>query len=217
MVRPLVVAGFWLAAQAALALTLTLNGWWALPAVVLVALAALGTWDLVQRPHTILRSYPIVGHLPFLMEYIRPEIRQYFVESNTEASPFDRETREMVYECVGARTEFLSICKAMLRTGITPDFVIVDGSEGGTGAAPQEFEDHVGMPLTEGLMLVHNCLVGTGLRGVIRVGVGKGSQRRRHCLAHHPGRHFTISARAMMFAIGCIQAMKCHTNHCPTG
>jgi hypothetical protein len=98
MVRPLVVAGFWLAAQAALALTLTLNGWWALPAVVLVALAALGTWDLVQRPHTILRSYPIVGHLPFLMEYIRPEIRQYFVESNTEASPFDREARDMVYE-----------------------------------------------------------------------------------------------------------------------
>ena len=59
--------------------------------------------------------------------------------------------------CIGARTEFLSICKAILATGITPDFVIVDGSEGGTGAAPQEFEDHVGMPLTEGLMLVHNA------------------------------------------------------------
>ena len=72
--------------------------------------------------------------------------------------------------CIGARTEFLSICKAMLATGITPDFVIVDGSEGGTGAAPQEFEDHVGMPLTEGLMLVHNSLVGTGLRDRIRIG-----------------------------------------------
>ena len=70
--------------------------------------------------------------------------------------------------CVGARTEFLSICKGMLATGVTPDFVIVDGSEGGTGAAPQEFEDHVGMPLTEGLMLVHNASsasdCGTGSR-----------------------------------------------------
>ena len=72
--------------------------------------------------------------------------------------------------CVGARTEFLSICKGILATGIAPDFVIVDGSEGGTGAAPQEFEDHVGMPLTEGLMLVHNSLVGTGLRDRIKIG-----------------------------------------------
>jgi glutamate synthase domain-containing protein 2 len=98
MVRPLVVAGFWLAAVAALALTLTVNGWWVLAAVVLAALAGLGTWDLIQRPHTILRSYPIIGHLRFLMEDIRPEIRQCFVESDTEASPFDRETRDMVYE-----------------------------------------------------------------------------------------------------------------------
>ncbi len=429
MVRPLVVAGFWLAAVAALALTLTVNGWWVLVAVVLAALAGLGTWDLIQRPHTILRSYPIIGHLRFLMEDIRPEIRQYFVESDTEASPFDRETRDMVYErakatkgeepfgterdvtaigyeflrhslrartasdlaprvqlggpdctqpydiallnvsgmsfgalsgnaiealnggaarggfahdtgeggispyhlkhggdliweigsgyfgcrddtgrfdpagfaaraalpsvkaisvklsqgakpglggvlpgakvsaeiaaargvpigvtvvsppshtafstpveflafvatlrrlsggkpigfklCVGARTEFLSICKAMLRTGITPDFVIVDGSEGGTGAAPQEFEDHVGMPLTEGLMLVHNCLVGTGLRGVIQVGAsGKVASGVDIVSRLIQGADFTMAARAMMFAIGCIQAMKCHTNHCPTG
>ena len=60
--------------------------------------AALGTWDLVQTRHTILRVYPIIGHVRFLMELIRPEIRQYFIESNTEASPFDRETRDMVYE-----------------------------------------------------------------------------------------------------------------------
>src|SRR5258705_9362852 len=72
--------------------------------------------------------------------------------------------------CIGARTEFLSICKAILAVGVAPDFVIVDGGEGGTGAAPQEFEDHVGMPLTEGLMLVHNSLVGTGLRGSILIG-----------------------------------------------
>jgi glutamate synthase domain-containing protein 2 len=120
--------------------------------------------------------------------------------------------------CVGARTEFLSICKAMLQTGITPDFIIVDGSEGGTGAAPQEFEDHVGMPLTEGLMLVRNCLVGTGLRNHIRIGAsGKittGFDIVRRVIQ---GADFTLAARAMMFAVGCIQAMKCHTNRCPTG
>jgi glutamate synthase domain-containing protein 2 len=120
--------------------------------------------------------------------------------------------------CVGARTEFLSICKAMLQTGITPDFIIVDGSEGGTGAAPQEFEDHVGMPLTEGLMLVHNCLVGVGLRRHIKIGAcGKvasgGDIVTRIC----QGADFTMAARAMMFALGCIQAMKCNTNTCPTG
>ena len=121
--------------------------------------------------------------------------------------------------CIGARTEFLSICKAMLQTGITPDFIIVDGAEGGTGAAPQEFEDHVGMPLTEGLMMVHNALVGdraarptsgSARRGKVASGVDIVS---RIC----QGADFTMSARAMMFAVGCIQALKCHTNKCPTG
>jgi glutamate synthase domain-containing protein 2 len=120
--------------------------------------------------------------------------------------------------CIGARTEFLSICKAMIQTGITPDFIIVDGAEGGTGAAPQEFVDHVGMPLTEGLMLVQNCLVGTGLREHIRIGasgkVTSGFDIVRRIIQ---GADFTLAARAMMFAVGCIQAMKCHTNHCPTG
>ena len=120
--------------------------------------------------------------------------------------------------CVGARTEFLSICKAMLVTGVTPDFVIVDGSEGGTGAAPQEFEDHVGMPLTEGLMLVHNALVGVGLRDRIRVGAsGKVASGVDIVSRIIQGADFTMSARAMMFAVGCIQALKCNTNTCPTG
>ncbi len=397
--------------------------------VVVLALAALGTWDLLQTRHTILRLYPILGHVRFLMELIRPEIRQYFIESNTEASPFDRETRDLVYErakgtkgdepfgterdvnavgyeflrhslrarfaddlaprvrlggpdctqpydiallnvsamsfgalsanaiealnagaargdfahdtgeggispyhlrgggdliweigsgyfgcrdavgrfdaatfaakatipavkavsvklsqgakpglggvlpgakvsaeiaatrgvpegrtvvsppahsafstpvefmeflstlrrlsggkpvgfklCVGARTEFLSICKGILATGIAPDFVIVDGSEGGTGAAPQEFEDHVGMPLTEGLMLVHNSLVGVGLRDRIKIGAsGKVASGVDIVSRICQGADFTLSARAMMFAVGCIQAMKCNTNHCPTG
>jgi glutamate synthase domain-containing protein 2 len=425
----LIVAAVWMVAAAATVLALGAHPWWWLLALPMVLLAAVGTWDLVQTRHSILRSYPILGHARFLMEKIRPEIRQYFVESNTEATPFDRETRDMVYErakgtkgdepfgtdrdvnalgyeflrhslrakfatdiaprvrlggpdctqpydiallnvsamsfgalsanaiealnggaalgnfahdtgeggispyhlkpggdliweigsgyfgcrdadgdfdpqafaekakiaavkaisiklsqgakpglggvlpgpkvsaeiaatrgvlpgrtvvsppahtafstplemmefiatlrrcsggkpigfklCVGARTEFLSICKAMLETGITPDFVIVDGSEGGTGAAPQEFEDHVGMPLTEGLMLVHNSLVGAGLRDRIRIGAsGKVASGVDIVSRVIQGADFTLAARAMMFAVGCIQALTCNTNHCPTG
>ncbi|HYJ55703.1 MAG TPA: FMN-binding glutamate synthase family protein [Mycobacterium sp.] len=428
MIRPLVVAAVWVLG-AVTTLAATRSGWWAVPGVVVLALAALGTWDLLQTRHTILRLYPILGHVRFLMELMRPEIRQYFIESNTEASPFDRETRDLVYErakgtkgdepfgterdvnaigyeflrhslrarfaedlgprvrlggpdctqpydiallnvsamsfgalsanaiealnagaargdfahdtgeggispyhlrgggdliweigsgyfgcrdavgrfdaatfaakatipavkavsvklsqgakpglggvlpgakvsaeiaatrgvpegrtvvsppahsafstpvefmeflatlrrlsggkpvgfklCVGARTEFLSICKGILATGIAPDFVIVDGSEGGTGAAPQEFEDHVGMPLTEGLMLVHNSLVGVGLRDRIKIGAsGKVASGVDIVSRICQGADFTLSARAMMFAVGCIQAMKCNTNHCPTG
>ncbi|MET0453761.1 MAG: FMN-binding glutamate synthase family protein [Mycobacterium sp.] len=429
MTRPVIVAGVWLAAVLSVAAAVNVSWWWALPAGVLVGLAALGTWDLMQTRHTILRVYPILGHVRFLMEFIRPEIRQYFVESNTEATPFDRETRDLVYErakgtkgdepfgterdvnaigyeflrhsirahfaetldprvrlggpdcaqpydiamlnvsamsfgalsanaiealnagaarggfahdtgeggisphhlraggdliweigsgyfgcrdadgrfdpvafgekatlpsvkaisiklsqgakpglggvlpgpkvsaeiaatrgvpigrtvvsppahsafdtptefvefiatlrrlsggkpvgfklCIGARTEFLSICKAIVATGIAPDFVIVDGGEGGTGAAPQEFEDHVGMPLTEGLMLVHNSLVGTGLRDRIRIGAsGKVASGVDIVSRVCQGADFLMAARAMMFAVGCIQALKCNTNHCPTG
>jgi glutamate synthase domain-containing protein 2 len=430
MTRPLIVAAVWAVAIALGALGLLFHGfWWWVPAIVMAALAALGTWDVLQTKHTILRAFPILGHARFLAELLRPEIRQYFIEANTEASPFDRETRDMVYErakglkseepfgterdvyalgyeflrhslrarmatdltpkvrlggpdcaqpydiallnvsamsfgalsgnaiealnggaavggfahdtgegaispyhlkhggdliwevasgyfgcrdsdgrfdaakfeekaalpsvkaisiklsqgakpglggvlpgakvtaeiaatrgvplgqtvisppahtafhtpaelmhfiatlrslsggkpvgfklCVGARTEFLSICKAMLQTGITPDFIIVDGSEGGTGAAPQEFEDHVGMPLTEGLMMVHNCLVGVGLRQHVRIGAsGKVASGADIVTRICQGADFTMSARAMMFALGCIQAMKCHTNACPTG
>lgn len=429
MLRALAVAAVWVVALAVSGLAFLFSPWWWLLAAPLVAIAALGTWDLLQTRHTLLRSYPVLAHARWLAEALRPEIRQYFIESNTEASPFDRETRDMVYErakatksdepfgterdvnalgyeflrhslrarlatdltprvrlggpdctrpydialfnvsamsfgalsgnaiealnggaarggfahdtgeggispyhlkhggdliweigsgyfgcrdagghfdaelfeekagwptvkaisiklsqgakpglggvlpgakvsaeiaatrgvpigqtvvsppshtafgtplemmhfiatlrslsggkpigfklCIGARTEFLSICKAMLHTGITPDFIIVDGSEGGTGAAPQEFEDHVGMPLTEGLMLVHNALVGTGLRGSIKIGAsGKVASGVDIVSRICQGADFTMSARAMMFAVGCIQAMKCNTNKCPTG
>ncbi|HYO04815.1 MAG TPA: FMN-binding glutamate synthase family protein [Mycobacterium sp.] len=429
MMRSGIVAGVWIIAVLAGLAAAFVSWWWALPALVLLALAALGTWDVVQTRHTILRVYPILGHVRFLMEMLRPEIRQYFIESNTEATPFDRETRDLVYErakgtkgdepfgterdigaigyeflrhsirarfaegldprvrlggvdcarpydmamlnvsamsfgalsanaiealsagaarggfahdtgeggispyhlrgggdliweigsgyfgcrdadgrfdpaafgeksrlpsvkaisiklsqgakpglggllpgakvsaeiaatrgvpigktvisppshsafstpteftafiatlrrlsggkpvgfklCIGARTEFLSICKAILATGIAPDFIIVDGGEGGTGAAPQEFEDHVGMPLTEGLMLVHNSLVGTGLRDRIRIGAsGKVASGVDIVSRVCQGADFLMSARAMMFAVGCIQALKCNTNRCPTG
>lgn len=429
MVRPLIVAAVGVVGAFLAVLAWAANPWWWVAAVLVLLLACLGGWDLVQTRHAVLRSYPILGHARFLAELIRPEIRQYFVESNTEGAPFDRETRSLVYErakgikgdepfgterdvnalgyeflrhslrakfasdiaprvriggpdclqpydialfnvsamsfgalsanailalnggaarggfahdtgeggispyhlapggdliweigsgyfgcrtpdgnfdaaafapkaqlttvkaisiklsqgakpglggvlpgakvsaeiaatrgvpegrtvvsppahtafrtpmefmgfiaelrrlsggkpvgfklCVGARTEFLSICKAMLVTGVTPDFVIVDGSEGGTGAAPQEFEDHVGMPLTEGLMLVHNALVGVGLRDRIRVGAsGKVASGVDIVSRIIQGADFTMSARAMMFAVGCIQALKCNTNTCPTG
>ncbi len=429
VVRPLIVAGVGVLAALLAALGVYVGPWWFGAAAVVAVLAGLGVRDLLQTRHAILRAYPILGHLRFLAEHIRPEIRQYFVESNTEGTPFDRETRDMVYErakgtksdepfgterdvnalgyeflrhslrakfasdtaprvrlggsdclqpydiallnvsamsfgalsanailalnggaarggfahdtgeggispyhlkpggdliweigsgyfgcraedgtfdaalfaeksqlpavkaisiklsqgakpglggvlpgakvtaeiaatrgvpqghtvvsppahsafsnpiefmtfiatlrrlsggkpvgfklCVGARTEFLSICKGMRATGITPDFVIVDGSEGGTGAAPQEFEDHVGMPLTEGLMLVHNALVGVGLRDQIRIGAsGKVASGVDIVSRIIQGADFTLSARAMMFAVGCIQALTCNTNHCPTG
>lgn len=429
MIRSLIVGALWAAAAGFTVMAIRLGDQWWILGVVLAALAGLGTWDLLQTRHSILRAYPILGHARFLAEKIRPEIYQYFIESNTDGAPYNRETRDAVYRrakgiksdepfgtehnlnsvgteflrhslrarmatdlnptvrlggpdctqpydiallnvsamsfgalsgnaiealnggaakggfahdtgegaispyhlkhngdliweigsgyfgcrtpeggfdaekfagkaslpsvkaisiklsqgakpglggvlpgpkvtpeiaetrgvpvgqtvvsppahtafstprelmqfvatlrslsggkpvgfklCIGARTEFLSICKAMLQTGITPDFIIVDGSEGGTGAAPQEFEDHVGMPLTEGLMMVQNCLVGTGLRNHIRIGasgkVASGFDIVRRIIV---GADFTLAARAMMFAVGCIQAMKCHTNKCPTG
>ncbi|WP_425551860.1 FMN-binding glutamate synthase family protein [Fodinicola feengrottensis] len=120
--------------------------------------------------------------------------------------------------CVGTRRDVLAVCKAMLDEQITPDFIVVDGAEGGTGAAPLEFTDHVGMPLTEGLFEVHNALVGCGLRDRIKIGVsGKvatGSDMVKRMIQ---GADYTNAARAMMFAVGCIQAQRCHTNRCPVG
>jgi len=120
--------------------------------------------------------------------------------------------------CVGSRADVLAICKAILDEGVAPDFIIVDGGEGGTGAAPLEYEDHIGTPLTDGLHIVHNALVGTGLRDQIKVGVsGKISTGvdivKRLC----QGADYTNAARAMMMATGCIQAQLCHTNTCPVG
>ena len=120
--------------------------------------------------------------------------------------------------CVGSRIELLSIVKAMLLTGITPDFIVVDGSEGGTGAAPLEFSDHVGMPLREGLLAVHNSLVGAGLRRQVRVAAsGKVSTGFDIARLMALGADYTNSARSMMMAIGCIQTRKCHLDTCPVG
>ncbi|GGO99457.1 FMN-binding glutamate synthase family protein [Wenjunlia tyrosinilytica] len=402
--------------------------WW-FAAVPLALLGLLGSWDLLQRRHSVLRNYPVVGHVRFLLERIRPELQQYFVERNFDGRPFDREVRTIVYErakgtdaeqpygteqdvyqpgyeflvpsmaprpvpqvpprvriggpdcsrpydmallnvsamsfgslssnailalnggaaaggfahdtgegglseyhlrpggdlvweigtgyfgcrtrdggfdpaefadkaahdhvkcvslklsqgakpgiggvlpgakvnheiarvrdvpagrtvlsppyhrvfstprelvrflagmrelsggkptgfklCPGSRRQFLAVCKAMLEEGTAPDFIIVDGAEGGTGAAPLEFADHVGSPLTEGLLTVHNALVGAGLRDRIRIGasgkIATGADLVKRLLQ---GADYGNAARAMMFAVGCIQAQRCHTNTCPTG
>lgn len=402
-------------------------GWWAL-AVVGVALLVVAVHDLVQRRHAILRNYPVLGHLRFLLEAIRPELQQYFIERNWDGRPFDRDTRTTIYErakdakeeqafgternveevgyeylvhsthpvqaaddpprvliggpdctqpyemalmnvsamsfgalsanaiealnrgaarggfahdtgegglsryhrnggdliweigtgyfgaraegggfdpgrfrdtaaddqvklvslklsqgakpgiggvlpgtkvtreiaeargvpvgekcvspsahrvfetprelvlflgrmrelaggkptgfklCMGSRSEFLGICKAMVAEGITPDFIVIDGGEGGTGAAPMEYEDHIGAPLTEALLNIHNALVGTGLRDRIKLGAsGKVATGIDVVKRLVQGADYTNSARAMMMAVGCIQAQLCHTNTCPVG
>ena len=403
-----------------------LSGWWPL---IFTALCLVGIYDLQQSHHAILRNYPIIGHLRFMLETIRPEIRQYFLESETEASPFSRAQRTLVYTrakgqsdkrpfgtqldvcaigyewinhsiapthlaghdfrvkvggkdctqpydislfnvsamsfgalsanaiqalnlgaklggfahdtgegsisrhhrthggdliweigsgyfgcrdeqghfspdrfvenvrspqvkmveiklsqgakpghggvlpgpkvteeiaeargvmvgqdcvspathssfstplelmsfieqlrtlsegkpvgfklCIGHPWEWFAIVKAMLETGTRPDFIVVDGAEGGTGAAPLEFSDHMGMPLQEALRLVHNTLVGAGLRDSIRLGAsGKIVSAFDMARALALGADWCNSARGFMFALGCIQAQTCHSGNCPTG
>ena len=415
----IVAAGWWLALPGGTALAL---------ALVLGALAALGWRDVRQTRHAILRNYPVIGHLRFLLEFIRPEIRQYFVESDHEQAPFSRQQRSLVYQrakgepdkrpfgtqldvhaagyewlnhsmaptqlqshdfrvlvgaqraqpysasvfnisamsfgalsanailalnagarrggfahdtgegsisahhrvhggdlvwqvasgyfgcrhedgsfsperfqaqarepqvrmvelklsqgakpghggvlpgskvtpeiaaargvpagvdcisparhsafatplellafvdrlrelsggkptglklCVGHPWEWFAIARAMLETGVVPDFIVVDGAEGGTGAAPLEFTDHVGAPLQEGLLLVHNTLVGLGLRPQVRIGcAGKIVSAFDIARAMALGADWCNAARGFMFALGCIQAQTCHTGRCPTG
>ncbi len=120
--------------------------------------------------------------------------------------------------CIGHPWEWFAIAKAMLETGIVPDFIVVDGAEGGTGAAPLEFTDHVGAPLQEGLLLVHNTLVGLNLRERVRIGcAGKVISAFDIARAMALGADWCNSARGFMFALGCIQAHSCHTGNCPTG
>jgi len=120
--------------------------------------------------------------------------------------------------CVGLPHELFAISKAMLASGITLDFVVVDGAEGGTGAAPLELSDRVGMPLREGLMLARNALVGAGLKEQVRLAAsGKVTSGASIAMNAALGADWSNAARAFMFSLGCIQSLKCHTDRCPTG
>lgn len=120
--------------------------------------------------------------------------------------------------CIGQPWQFMGIVKAMLATKIIPDFIVVDGSEGGTGAAPIELSDYMGTPLREGLLFVHNTLVGAGLRDQIKLGAsGKIISAFDIASIFALGADWINSARGFMFAVGCIQAQSCHTNQCPVG
>ena len=120
--------------------------------------------------------------------------------------------------CIGHPWEWFAMAKAMMETGILPDFIVLDGAEGGTGAAPLEFTDHVGAPLQEGLLLVHNTLTGLNLRSRVKLGcAGKVVSAFDVARLMALGADWCNSARGFMFALGCIQAQTCHTGSCPTG
>ena len=120
--------------------------------------------------------------------------------------------------CIGHKSEFIAICKAMIELDSYPDFITVDGGEGGTGAAPQEFSNYVGAPFMDGLAFVHNMLSGFGIRQHVKlIGSGKILSGFHLVRAMALGADMCNSARAMMMALGCIQALVCNTNTCPTG
>ena len=124
---------------------------------------------------------------------------------------------------IGHPWEWFGIAKAMREhaasaSGMLPDFIVVDGAEGGTGAAPAEFIDHVGVPMHEALMLVHNTLVGLGLRDRIRIGAaGRITSAFDLIRTMAMGADWCNAGRGFMFALGCIQSQSCHNDKCPTG
>lgn len=172
----------------------------------------------------ITREISEIRHVPMGQDCISPAAHSAF-STPCELMEFIGQLRKLsggkpigIKFCVGSEIEVLALCKAMIETGICPDWITVDGAEGGTGAAPIEFEDSVGVPLTNGLIIVQNALVGAGLRDKVSIGAagkitGGADVIRRIAL----GADFTNSARGMMMATGCVQAQKCHTNECPSG
>ncbi len=120
--------------------------------------------------------------------------------------------------CLGKRREFMALCKAMIQTGIVPDYISVDGGEGGTGAAPLEFSNYIGYPGIDALVFVHHCLLGFGLRRHVKIFTsGKVTTSFDILKRMALGADVVYSARGMLLALGCIQALKCNTNTCPTG
>ncbi|MFT7130303.1 MAG: glutamate synthase domain-containing protein 2 [Gammaproteobacteria bacterium] len=120
--------------------------------------------------------------------------------------------------CIGRKSEFFALCKAMIKTGISPDFITVDGGEGGTGAAPLEYSNSVGMPLREALSFVADTLIGFGLRKDIKIIAAGKVFTGFHLVKNIAlGADACNSARGMMLALGCVQSLLCNTNECPVG
>jgi glutamate synthase domain-containing protein 2 len=165
-----------------------------------------------------------IRHVPMGYDVVSPAVHSAFVNP-TGLLEFVASLRELSAAkpvgfklCIGNTVEFLSIVKAMLETGIQPDFITIDGGEGGTGAAPIELTNSVGMPLRDALIFVNNALIGAGLRDQIRIIASGKIISAFHMLRMMALGADTInSARAMMFALGCIQSRRCNTDHCPTG
>ena len=163
-------------------------------------------------------------HVPVGVDCVSPSAHSAF-STPVELMEFIASLRELCGGkpvgfklCIGHRWEFLAMCKAMRETGIHPDFIVVDGGEGGTGAAPVEFSNHVGTPLRAGLTFVQNALVGAGLREHIKLGAsGKIVSAFDMIGTMAMGADWCNSARGFMFAVGCIQSRVCHTNRCPVG
>ena len=165
-----------------------------------------------------------IRHVPLGKDVLSPPAHKAF-STPIELLQFVKKLRDLsggkpvgFKLCIGKRREFLAICKAMIETKITPDFIAVDGGEGGTGAAPLEFSNHIGCPLVEALIFVNNALIGSGLRDKIKI-ITSGKVATGFSIIKRLalGADACYSARGMMMALGCIQALKCNSNACPTG
>lgn len=165
-----------------------------------------------------------IRHIPRDQDCISPSRHSAF-STPVEFMQFIQQLRELsggkpvgFKLCVGQPWQFMALVKAMLHCKIYPDFIVVDGSEGGTGASPIELINHMGTPLREGIRVVHNTLVGVGLRDQIKIGAsGKIISAFDIANIMAIGADWVNSARGFMFAVGCIQAQSCHTNQCPVG
>jgi glutamate synthase domain-containing protein 2 len=165
-----------------------------------------------------------IRHVPMGQDVVSPPAHSTF-DSPAGLLKFVAQLRELsggkpvgFKLCIGRKSEFLGICKAMLETGITADFITVDGSEGGTGAAPIELTNSVGTPLRDGLVFVDRALRGVGLRKKMRlIAAGKAISAFHVIRLLALGADTVNAARAMMFALGCIQSRSCNTDKCPTG